>query len=363
MDFQFERTVIMAPIRPYIRRRTLGALASAHQASYTPDQVAALYSFPKVTTGSDPTIAIIELGGGYSKTDVAAYFQKLNLPAPNIIEYTVAGGANSPGVDPNADSEVMLDILVAAAAYASSAGKPANILVIFAGNTNTGFADAINAAATHSSRPAVCSISWGGPENQWDKTSINAMEAAFLAAKTAKMTVLVAAGDNGSSDGEAGVHVDYPASSALVIGCGGTTLRASGNTIISETTWNDGTQGGATGGGYSAVFGRPNWQSFKHMARGVPDVAGNADPYTGYVIIVDGKTQVVGGTSAVAPLFSALVALLVKKSGSPLGFLNNQWYEKPNDFRDITTGNNGAFKAGLGWNPTTGLGVPIGIDL
>jgi kumamolisin len=353
----------MAPIRPYIRFRKLGALGPTHQVSYTPDQVAALYSFPKVTAGTDPTIAIIELGGGYSTTDVTAYFQKLNLPAPNITALTVAGGSNSPGTDTNADSEVMLDILVAAAAYSSNSGKPANLLVIFAGNTNTGFADAINAAASHSSKPAVCSISWGGPENQWDKLSMNAMEAAFAAAKTAKMTVLVAAGDNGSSDGEAGVHVDYPASSTLVIGCGGTTLHATGTTIISETTWNDGTQGGATGGGYSAVFPRPSWQTFKNMARGVPDVAGNADPYTGYVILVDGKTQVVGGTSAVAPLFSALVALLVKQNGSPLGFLNNQWYEKPNDFRDITMGNNGAFKAGVGWNPTTGLGVPIGTDL
>jgi kumamolisin len=352
----------MKPIRPYIRRRQLGALASAHPVSYTPDQVAALYSFPKVTTGTDPTIAVIELGGGYAQNDVANYFQKLNLPAPNITEYAVGGGANSPGTDPDADSEVMLDILVAAAAYSSSSGKPANILVIFAGNTNTAFADAINAAAAHISQPVVCSISWGGPENQWDQASINAMEAAFTAAKTAKMTVLVAAGDNGSGDGESGVHVDYPASSPQVVGCGGTTLLSTGTTIISETVWNDGAHGGATGGGYSALFPRPSWQTFQNMARGVPDVAGDADPNTGYVILVDGQTQVVGGTSAVAPLFSALVALLVKRKGSPLGFLNNQWYEEPQDFRDITTGNNGAFKAGTGWNPTTGLGVPIGTD-
>jgi len=350
-------------IRPYIRRRTLGALASAHQVSYTPDQVAALYEFPKVANGSDPTIAIIELGGGYAPADVTTYFQKINLPAPKITEATVSGGANSPGTDPDADGEVMLDILVAAAAYSSCTGTPANLLVIFAGNDNASFAAAIQLAANHASKPTACSISWGGPENDWDKAGIAAMEAALSNAKTANMTVLVAAGDNGSGDGEPGVHVDYPASSVYTLGCGGTTLRAAGNTITSETVWNDGTKGGATGGGYSTLFNRPSWQNIQSITRGVPDVAGNADPYTGYVIIVDGKTQVVGGTSAVAPLFSALTALLAKKNKAPLGFVNNKWYEEPGDFRDITLGNNGAFKAGVGWSPATGLGVPIGADL
>jgi kumamolisin len=352
----------MTTIRPYLRRRQLGALASSYQTSYTPDQVAELYQFPKVKSGKDQSIAIIELGGGYATADITTYFSKLGLPAPHVNAVSVGGGRNQPGADPDADGEVMLDILVAAAAYSYSTGTPAQIEVFFA--PQSGFADAIKAAAAHSSKPAVCSISWGGPENQWQASELDAMEAAFGAANAAGMTVLAAAGDNGSSDGERGKHADYPASSPNVLACGGTTLRASGASIQSERAWNDGSRGGATGGGFSVHFAKPAYQAdVAGKMRGLPDLSGDADPYTGYVVIVDDKPQVIGGTSAVAPLMSALVAVLAKATGRRFGALGGMLYKDVSAFRDINLGNNGAFKASSGWDPATGLGVPVGSNL
>jgi kumamolisin len=354
----------MHALKPYLRRRRRGAAASPHQVSYTPDQVAALYQFPKAPTGPDQTIAIIELGGGFVQSDIDSYFAKLKLPAPKVTAVSVDGGSNAPGVNEDPDGEVMLDILVAGAAYAYCTGTPANLMVFFAGNTNKGFADAISAAAAHASKPSVCSISWGGPENKWTATARAGMETAFTAAANAGMTVLVAAGDNGSGDGESGHHVDYPASSPQTIACGGTTLHATNGVISSETVWDDGSQGGATGGGYSAVYHKPAWQAgVNNLARGVPDLAGDADPYTGYVVVVDGKAQVIGGTSAVAPLMSALVAVLCRAKKKRFGFLNPQFYQNVAAFRDISVGNNGAFSASTGWDPTTGLGVPVGTKL
>ena len=351
----------MKGLRPYLRRRRLGPLASQTHVSYTPDQIAEFYQFPKVTTGKDPTIAIIELGGGFQDSDIKKYFGKLRLPVPNVNAVPVAGGKNNPGQDTEADGEVMLDILVAAAAYSHCTRAAANIEVFFAPDAH--FADAVKAAAGHKSKPVACSISWGAPENRWPAAEVKVMEAALKSAADAGMTVLAAAGDNGSGDGERGHHVDYPASSPHVLGCGGTSLRASGSAIHSETTWNDGSRGGSTGGGYSSQFPKPTWQSITSKARGVPDISGDADPYTGYVVVVDGQAQVIGGTSAVAPLMSALIALLSKKKGKALGFVNPALYRNPGAFRDVVLGNNGAFAAGGGWDATTGLGVPVGSDL
>jgi kumamolisin len=178
------------------------------------------------------------------------------------------------------------------------------------------------------------------------------------------VTITAASGDNGSSDGASGDNVDFPASSPHVLACGGTKLEGSGSNIASEVVWNDGSQGGATGGGYSTTFAVPSWQQgiagFTGKGRGVPDVAGDASPQSGYNILVDGQQEVVGGTSAVAPLWAALVALINQQKGSPVGFLNPKLYGIAADFRDITQGNNGAYSAGPGWDPCTGLGSPNG---
>jgi kumamolisin len=186
-----------------------------------------------------------------------------------------------------------------------------------------------------------------------------AQEAALMG-----ITITVAAGDNGSSDGvnDNKNHVDFPASSPHVLATGGTSLTVANGAIQKETVWNDGAQGGASGGGFSEVFARPTWQSAAgtQTGRGVPDVAGDADPDTGYNILVDGQQQVIGGTSAVAPLWAGLIVLLNQKLNHRLGFVNPSLYtaNQSQGFRDITSGNNGAYSAVPGWDPVSGLGSP-----
>lgn len=342
--------------------------------TFTAPQVASLYSFPGGVNGTGQTIAILELGGGYSTSDLQTYFSGLGITEPTITAVSVDGGANSPGSD--ADAEVMLDIEVA-----GSIAPGANIAVYFAPNTDQGFVDAITDAVHDTTRnPSVISISWGGPEDSWTQQSQTAMNSALQDAATVGVTVTVAAGDNGSSDGvgDGNLHVDFPASSPYTLACGGTTLQSSNGSIPSEVVWNEIASGeGATGGGVSNIFALPAYQTSAgvpaqpmtgFVGRGVPDVAGDADPTTGYSIIVDGQSTVVGGTSAVAPLWAALIALMNEQLGRPAGFVNAALYGAASSFNDITSGSNddsglGYYSAGPGWDPCTGLGSPDGTEI
>jgi kumamolisin len=350
---------------PSVRPRAEG------EVSYAPPAVAQLYQFPGGATGAGQTIGIIELGGGYNSSDLATFFSALNIAAPSVTSVSVDGGANAPSGDPNsADAEVALDIEVA-----GSIAPAASIVVYFTTNTSQGFLDAITTAIHDQSHAvSVISISWGGPESTWTSQAMQSYDQAFQDAAALGVTICVAAGDNGSSDGvnDGSANVDFPASSPNVLACGGTSLQGSKSTIKSEVVWNDGASGGATGGGVSDNFPLPPYQTgagvpvsvnSSHFAgRGVPDVAGDADPDTGYNITVDGQSSVVGGTSAVAPLWAALIALLNQQLGKPVGFLNPQIYAATvrTGFRDITSGNNGAYSAGPGWDACTGWGSPIG---
>jgi kumamolisin len=253
--------------------------------------------------------------------------------------------------------------------------------VYFAPNTDQGFVDAILDAAHDSVRkPSVISISWGASEDDWTPQARAAMNQALQDCAALGVTVTVAAGDNGSTDGASDhkLHVDFPASAPFALACGGTTLQGSGSTIKSETVWNETPkQGGATGGGISNAFPIPAYQTgagvpvnpqTKYAGRGVPDIAGDADPYTGYQVLVDGKSAVIGGTSAVAPLWAGLIALLNQKLGKPVGFLNPKLYALKGVTNDITSGNNddsgvGAYSAKPGWDPCTGWGSPNGTAL
>jgi kumamolisin len=332
--------------------------------SYTPVQVGQLYGFPSGATATGQTIGIIELGGGYSADDLTAYFKALGLPAPTVTVVSVDGGKSSPS---NADGEVMLDIEVAA-----SIATGAKIVVYFTPNTDQGFIDAVTTAVHDTTnKPSVISISWGGPESTWTAQATAALDAACQAAAAVGVTITVAAGDNGSTDGATGNNVDFPASSPHVLACGGTRLTGSGSTIASEVVWNELAIGeGATGGGVSTIFPLPAWQQNANVpaaptsagGRGVPDVAGDADPSTGYIVRVDGVTYVIGGTSAVAPLWAGLIALANQQNGVSAGFINPTLYtaSAKKAFRDITQGNNGSFSAGPGWDACTGQGSPIG---
>lgn len=370
--------------RPQFRRppRRVSAHATPEEAAeaklsakvpLTALQVADLYQFPANTDGTGQTIAIIELGGGYTQSDLDSYFSGLHLATPSVTAVGVDGGSNSPGQE--ADGEVELDIEVAGAVAPGAAQ-----VVYFAPNTDQGFIDAIS-EAVHAA-PIVVSISWGGPEDSWSPQSRSALDAAVADAAVLGVTVCVAAGDNGSSDdpnGQDGVHCDFPASSPHALACGGTTLVGdmSTNKIVSEVVWNElANNEGAGGGGVSDVFGLPSWQTGAGVGdvsgttttgRGVPDVAGNADPVTGYLVVVDGhQPQPIGGTSAVAPLWAGLIARLGQATNKRFGLLQPLIYAgvaagtPAPGFNDIVDGNNGAYAAGPGWDPCTGLGSPNG---
>ncbi len=339
-------------------------------------QVAGFYNFPAGTDGTGQTIAIIELGGGYSASDLSTYFGGLGLPTPSVTAVGVDGGSNSYGQQ--ADGEVELDIEVAGAVAPGAAQ-----VVYFAPNTDQGFVDAISEAVHATPAPIVVSISWGGPEPTWSAQSLTAMDDAIADGAVLGVTVTVAAGDNGSSDdpnnANGPAEVDFPASSPHALACGGTELvgDVSTYTITSEVVWNEiANNEGAGGGGVSAVFGVPSWQANAGVplpasgtgtpGRGVPDVAGNADPVTGYQVVVDGQQQPIGGTSAVAPLWAGLIARLAQATGKKFGLLQPLIYAGVTPgtttagFNDIVSGNNGAYSAGPGWDACTGLGSPNG---
>lgn len=339
--------------------------------SFTPDKLGSFYDFPAGTDGTGHTIAIIELGGGFNQTDITNYFAGLKITAPKVTAVGVDGGTNTPTGDPNsADGEVMLDIEVAGALAPGAAQ-----LVYFAPNTDQGFLDAVTNAVHATPTPTVVSISWGQSEDQWTAQSRTSMDQAFADAAALGVTVCVASGDNGSTDGQTDgkQHADFPASSPNALACGGTHLEGTPPTITTETVWNT-SGGGATGGGVSDVFPVPAYQSAAGVparvgggtGRGVPDVAGNADPATGYQVLVDGQNTVVGGTSAVAPLWAALLARLAQGTGRNLGLVHTQLYQgvragtAQRGFHDVTSGNNGSYHAGPGWDATTGLGSPDG---
>lgn len=339
--------------RPYLR-----PYAGEAPRALTPLQVAAAYDFP-TATGVGQTIAIIELGGGWALDDLQAYFSGLGLAVPDVTWEPVGTGYNYPGGDANgADGEVLLDIEIAGAI-----APGAKIVVYFGDNTDSGFLAAINAAIDATPTPCAISISWGGPETSWSRSALQQYDAAFARAVAKGIVVLAAAGDSGADDGTRRKVADFPASSPNVIACGGTRLELDGaGARASETVWDDG-PGDATGGGYSNGFSPPAWQvGLGHPRRGIPDVSGNADPESGYPIIVDGQRQVIGGTSAVAPLYAGLVARL-RELGANTAYLAEDAYMHPEAFVDITSGGNEGYQAGTGWDPASGLGVPVGTAL
>ncbi|GGL86127.1 S53 family peptidase [Nakamurella endophytica] len=366
--------------RPQVRPRLHQVRPAAVDDSFAVTELASLYDFPTGATGAGQTIAIAEFGGGYRQADLDAFFRGLGLATPSVTAVGVDGADNSPGED--ADVEVVLDVEVAGAVAPGAA-----IAVYFAPNTDQGFIDAVTRAVHDTERdPSVLSISWGGPEEEWTEQTRTAIDEVFEDAAALGVTVLVAAGDHGAADRSADMagydgraHVDFPASSPHATACGGTRIQASGGAITSEVVWNTG-DGWATGGGVSSAFPPPDWQTAEPTSvdpphgrgRGVPDVSGNADSTTGYRIHVNGQDTVVGGTSAVAPLWAGLVALVNQSTGERVGFVNPALYAAPaGTFRDITQGDNGipasgrapatpGYPAGTGWDACTGLGSPVG---
>ena len=362
--------------------------------TFFPPQVAELYDYPSNLTGTGQNVAIFAFNGtgpdphgGYKLASLQTYFEQiLGGTTPVIQDVVVQGPGNDPGPDSQSSSqngdatgEVMLDMCVV-----GSVAPGANIFMYFTEFTSQGWLDGLNQAITDANKIDVISISYGNPEDDpdgaWTAMGVQQVNQVFEAASAKGITICCASGDDGSSDQvSTGAHVDFPASSPYVLGVGGTKLVASSatpQTIASEVVWNETMQSeGATGGGVSAVFTKPGYQNTVNVppsanpphsiGRGVPDVASVADPVTGVVVMqVDGKQlEPIGGTSAAAPMWAALVARLNQGLSANCGFLNTLIYGSQfpkNAFHDITSGNNGAYKAGTGWDACTGFGTPDG---
>lgn len=346
----------MSKIHPYYKHSRIRAHAAG--TNYTAKQLAAFYGLPLTSTvGAGKKVAVIELGGGFNQSLLTAYFVGLGYSsvAP-VVFHSVSGATNAYGDSSGDYVEVMLDLAVI-----GGMAPGCQMHCYMAPNTDAGFEAAISQAIAD--KMDVISISWGGPEDAWSPATLIAMNGLFQKAAAAGITVTVAAGDNGSSDGESGNHVDFPASSPYVLACGGTSLPSLSPT--SEIVWNDGTNGGATGGGVSACYPLPTYQAKAGVPggkmRGVPDVAGNADPNTGWLVPIDtGASEVIGGTSAVAPMWAAIAAYLTQSIGKNVGQLATLLYSLPAGcMRDITSGNNGTYIAKSGYDCCTGQGVPV----
>jgi kumamolisin len=344
------------------------------------------YNFPqtfqgKTLDGTGQTIAIVELGGGFRTSDLKVFFQEIGVAPPVVTAISVDRSGNKPTTADSDDGEVMLDIEVAGAVAPN-----AKFAVYFAPNNgDQGFIDGISAAVHDSERnPSVISISWGGPESTTDSQGITAFHELFVAAAAVGITVCVASGDHGTADSDAAdwdgkIHVDHPAVDDMVLACGGTQIDNNGNDVV----WNDGTPfdksvpgggGWASGGGISEVIAVPSYQSNANLpvsidsgkpGRGVPDIAMSA---TNYYTRVDSSEGASGGTSAVAPLMSALVALLNQAKQKNVGFLNPILYANASAgvVHDVTVGTNAitntvkGYNAGPGWDACSGLGTPDG---
>uniref|UniRef100_A0A6C0E1A9 Peptidase S53 domain-containing protein n=1 Tax=viral metagenome TaxID=1070528 RepID=A0A6C0E1A9_9ZZZZ len=301
-------------------------------------------------------IGIIELGGGYYSSDLQNYWRTIgltNFPIVNTI--SIDGATNNP-LDIDSSIEVALDIQIVGGICPKS-----TINVYFAPNSDQGFYHAI--ARAINDKCSTISISWAGPEMYWSPSILTTYDNLFKVAVSKGITICVASGDTSSNNGTNTNVVYFPGSSPNVLCCGGTKLicpNLSYDNSTIETTWYDSKTEGSSGG-YSSVFLTPTYQlnnvpNYNNIYRGIPDVSGNAEPSTGWIIIYRNTKYAVGGTSAVAPMWAGYLAAINCKT-----FANNIIYRlKGIGFHDITTGNNEGFNASSGWDPCTGLGSPNG---
>jgi kumamolisin len=390
--------------RPCVRRHVPSSIAAKPENILRPHEVAELYRFPRAH-GKGQCIGVIELGGGYHLSDLEAFFSSLKMPAPKVTDILVDDAVNKPADQTTlsgfmgllciggkfraknhkhvrADArdmdlaqstvEATMDLELAAAF-----APKASIVVYFAPNSEQGIFSALSAAlADKQHKPSVLSLSWGEVEPIWSPLYMKLINDLLREAATLGITVCVSSGDYGSSNG---LHpskpvVNFPASSPYALGCGGTSFKSSRRTLTWETVWNATYRGiwGASGGGISEHFRRPPWQAGflvplspgRKRNRGVPDVAGPADPTCGCRIVVGGYSCSSAGTSAVAPFWAGLIARLNQEINAPVGYLNPLLYtlarRAPEILREVTSGNNGDYQAGQSWNACTGLGSPVG---
>jgi kumamolisin len=370
---------------------TLAAAGKAHLPSswYTPADLAKHYNFP-TGDGSGQTAALLEFGGGYFPADLEKFCHLTNVAMPTVIAVSTDGTATN--ARDGAEGEVMLDVEVVAGIC-----PKAKIVVYFAEWSEQGWITALDAVMQDKANdPGVVSVSWGSAEDTdiWTDQAMTETNGVFQAAAMLGITVCIAAGDDGSSDavGDGHAHADFPGSSPFVLSVGGTTIPVKGGPGP-DVTWKEGDGlrsdgGGSTGGGVSAIFPRPPWQEAITIAsvnpdaiagRCLPDVAANADwNASPYLLVVDGKMQPNGGTSAATPLWAALITLInaARGPGKRIGYLTPLLYQNTlgggaigaAGCTDVVTGDNntatvGGYSATRGYDAVSGWGTPNGTAL
>ncbi len=351
--------------RPVLRPHA--AAAALPKLRRYPREVADLYRFPP-GDGAGTAVALLEFGGNYSADDLAAYCRAAGTPLPHVVEHAVCGYAGDRYDSGSGSMEVMLDIEVL-----GNIVPAARIDVYFASNDHRGLYQALS-QAVHGPGTTAVSISWGHCEERFSEQVMSAVELLAQQAALLDVVIFAACGDMGTAtdvrrlDGRR--RVVFPASAPSIVACGGTSLSCAGGRITGETVWND--HAGATGGGISDFFGVPARQhglsaegDVALTRRGVPDIAGAADPETGYLVRWAGSDGCVAGTSAVAPLWSALVARIAARAGRNIGCFLPLLYRNPSACNDIVSGSNHwrsvpGFAAKPGWDACTGLGSPDG---
>jgi kumamolisin len=322
--------------------------------------------------GQGLTIAVISFSD-FDHTEPATFAQRYGLsgPAPQIVP--IDGGTfDLSGAD---ESNLDIDVI-------RSIAPEAQIRVFQIGESSAGLADALNAIVAHRSATIV-STSWGQCELGVDSGELAADRQAIAAARAAGISIFAATGDLGAFDCQAGnlpdhtVTVDWPAASRSVVAVGGTRLNVeSGGRYASESAWEDVLSGQGSGGGFSRLEPQPAWQRAAGVGRGVagavgrglPDVAADADPGTGWSFYSSGRWGAAGGTSAAAPFWAAAMLLVgeyASAHGAHVpGFVTPLLYalaaggQHRRPFHDVTLGSNRFYSAAAGWDPATGLGSP-----
>jgi kumamolisin len=353
-----------------------------------PADITRAYEIPDSATGEGQTLALFELDA-YDPSDIAAYENQFHLPNVNLQNIYVDGAAGQqPG---EGADEVSLDIemMIAMAPKAKKILVYEGPIADASGDIKSfeeGYIDVIEKIADDNLAQQISS-SWGSAEDQFSDSDMKAESVVYQQMAAQGQTFYAASGDDGADDDQSTLSVDNPASQPYVVGVGGTTLSIDpSGARSSETVWNElSNSEGAGGGGISKVWSIPDWQKNKLASdkqasdkmRNVPDVSLNADPETGYGIYTQGSWQVVGGTSASAPLWAAFNALVNEKRSenklSPTGFLAPKIYAAGgsasylSDFYDITVGANGtgkdSFSSFVGYDNATGWGVFRGAGL
>lgn len=364
-----------------------------------PAEVAQAYSFPESATGKGQRISIIELGGGFYKDDIETYFRKRGVKERNITVIEIDGKSNDPS--PKDTIKKMLDAMgVSDSKEASSMDREeaikalwtiettfdielagsfapeAEIVVYFAPNNAQGKYHALTSALHNPDHPpTVLSCSWGAVEDDLSSDFVDAIDQVFQDAALRGVTVCFSSGDRGDDCDKSGhPRVHFPASSPHVVSCGGTHWVAP-QSAKDEISWTESmpTAVAQSGGGVSKVFAQPEWQCHAEIekktqrnGRGVPDVSGKADMAAGYCMIVGGYDVTMGGTSAAAPMWTGLFALLNQELKHNIGYATPLLYREDfcDAFHDILEGNNGKhYHAEAGWDACTGLGTPHGKNL